>query len=150
MKRFAIIIGIAWTIVLHCSSGGSMGDIAGGGVIGNPAMPGLSYTDTIHCRVVTKSGGLSDAAGGSLSPFTPLGPDTAHVNQRQRYCLAGTSGDKRFRFAAVDGERISSWSPDSAIEWFWTVAGICSVQVQVAQEPDTTAWSEPLIVHSVE
>jgi hypothetical protein len=150
MKKIAIIIGIASAIMLHCSLGGPVGDLTGGGVIGNPATAVLTYTDTIHCRVVTKYGGRLDPDGGPPAPIMPFGADTARINQQQLYGFPGASAIKRFRFATPCGEQFSSWSPDSVIEWTWTTAGICSVQVQRAENADTSTWSEPLIVKIVE
>jgi hypothetical protein len=151
MKWNISIILIALALMLRCSSLGSFGDVAGGGVIGNPLTSTLSYTDTIHCKVVTKSGGQPPGTGGAtLSPLIPFGADSARINQQQQYCTPEASGIKRFRFATSDGEQISSWSPDSAIAWTWTTAGICSVQVQRVEKTDTTTWSDPLIVKIIE
>jgi hypothetical protein len=149
MKRFAVIICIASSIVLRCSLGGSS-DLSGGGVIGNPYSSTFSYTDTIHCKVVTKNNGLYDLGAGTLSPFKPFGPDSARVNQKQSYSYQGTQGEKRFRFSSCSGEHISSWTFDSTIEWTWTTVGTCSVFVQSVGTTDTSKWSTPLIVHIVE
>ncbi len=150
MKWITGIIIICSSLLLRCSLLGSSGDFAGGGVIGNPSAPTLSFADTIHCRVVTTSTGWLGPDGGPFSPITPFGPDSAHINQQQRYSLSGSTGAQHFRFSSPCGAQISSWSPDSAIEWTWVTAGICSVQVQQVEKADTSTWSEPLIVHIIE
>jgi hypothetical protein len=82
MKWDSGIILILSALMLRCSSLGSSGDFAGGGVIGNPSAPSVSFTDTIHCRVVTKTSAQPDIDGQALSPLTPVGPDSARINQQ--------------------------------------------------------------------
>jgi hypothetical protein len=148
MKRF-ILICIASLILLRCTSGGSTGGLSGGGVIGNPAMSTFSYTDTIHCKVITDNRGFN-LFNKPFAPFMPIGPDTAHTQQKQTYSYPGAPGEKRFRFVYPDGERITAWSKDSVIEWTWTKTGTYSVMVQNFGIADTSVWSVPLIVHVVE
>jgi hypothetical protein len=147
MKINSLILLLFTAIAMRCSSGGSFGDFAGGGVIGNPTQATFVYSDTVHCTVATVVS-VQPGPGGDVSPpITLYGFDTATTNQLQRYACAGVQGNKRFLFSSAVGEQISFWSADSEIIWTWTTAGICSVQVQIAKEADTSKWSVPLIVH---
>jgi len=140
-----VIIGVA-SILLHCSTGGSFGDFAGGGVIGNPNSPSLSYTDTLSNKVVTVNNFDLNADPGMIPVSKPSGPDQALVNTVQKYSFSGYRGDKRFRFSSGNEEQLSSWISDTIVSWTFTSAGVCSVQVQGAK--DTAKWSLPLVVHA--
>ncbi len=142
------IIGVSAMIMLRCSSGGSMGDTAGGGVIGNPT--GFGYVDSTTGPVVTTFTGQPDLGSGQVVPIEPLGSDTAQVNHAQSYSYTGAAGMKRFLFSSQSSNQVSSLMQDSAIVWTWTIAGACSVQVQLVNGTDTSKWSEPLIVRVVE
>jgi hypothetical protein len=149
LKIPALIIVTA--LMMRCSVGGSFGDFAGGGVIGNPSMPtlGFGYVDSTRGRVVTTFTGQLDLGNGPV-PLGPVGSDTALVNHVQSYSYPGAAGTKHFLFSSGSEKRVSSWSPDSSILWTWKTASVCSVQVQFANGTDTSAWSEPLIVHVIE
>lgn len=148
-KKGGLLIFAA--ITMHCSSGGWTGDFAGGGVIGNPTVPtlGFGYVDSTRGRVVTTFIGQLDLGNGPV-PLGPVGSDTALVNHVQSYSYPGAAGTKHFLFSSGSEKRVSSWSMDSSVLWTWTTASVCSVQVQLANETDTSAWSEPLIVHVIE
>ena len=145
LKILALIIFAA--LLMRCSVGGSFGDFAGGGVIGNPTSSTFTFTDTIHCTVATKITGPLDSGGVQITPGQPTGPTIARVNQQQRYGYLNTPGMKNFRFATQSENQVSSWTQDSVIVWTWTKAGICSVQVRLANGPDTSNWSQPLMVN---
>jgi hypothetical protein len=46
MKRSAVFISLVSVAMLHCSSVGFGVNLTGGGVIGNPSAPTLSFSDT--------------------------------------------------------------------------------------------------------
>jgi hypothetical protein len=137
-------------LMLRCSSGGSFGDFAGGGVIGSPTSSTLAYTDTIRCKVSTKIIGPLDPGGAQTAAAQPTGSPAARVNQQQQYACSCASGTIRFRFAGPSSDQVSSLTQDSTIVWTWTTAGACSVQVQLVNGADTSNWSEPLIVNITE
>ncbi|HUI91797.1 MAG TPA: hypothetical protein VLX68_06060 [Chitinivibrionales bacterium] len=147
MSWKSCVLAVLAAIMLQCSFSG----YSGGGVIGNPSgFSLLSYTDTLHGRVVTTHDSILSAWAAQLGLVKPSGQDSAHINEGQRYSYPGLPEDMRFRFSDRLGSRVSAWSPDSSVAWIWTTAGICSVQVQMTNGNDTSGWSKALIVRTIE
>jgi hypothetical protein len=149
MKRIIIVFSIASTILLGCSSGGSINDLSGGGVIGNPLTSESGFTDTLHNKTETVNN-CQIGSNGQLIPLVkPSGSTESQVNKEQQYSCTGYTGTKRFKFSAPVGQQFSSWMSDSQMIWTWTTTGICSVQVQLIVRTDTSTLSEPLIVQII-
>lgn len=149
MKRIIIVISIASTILLDCSSVGSIGDLSGGGVIGNPLTSESGFTDTLHNKTETVNNCQISPNGQVIPLVKPSGSTESQVNKEQQYSCTGYTGTKRFKFSTPVGQQFSSWMPDSEIVWTWATAGVCSVQVQLIVRADTSTLSEPLIVQLI-
>jgi hypothetical protein len=149
MKRIIILIGLASVIMLRCSSVGSIGDLSGGGVIGNPLTPEAGFTDTLHQKTETVNNCQIGPNGQVIPLVKPSGSNESQVNKEQQYSCTGYTGTKRFKYSTPLGQQFSSWMSDSEMVWTWTTAGLCSVQVQLIVRTDTSTLSKPLIVQII-
>jgi|BogFormECP12_OM1_1039635.scaffolds.fasta_scaffold46648_2 hypothetical protein len=148
--KWQTIIGISAATMFCCSSGGSIGDLSGGGVIGNPSSAGFAFVDSVKCPGVMTSSNQIDLGNGTSPISQPSGQGEARVGEMQQYTYPTGSGTKRFLFSGPSTKQVTQWSPDSQIDWAWTTTGVCSVQVQVNSWLDTMVWSKSLIVHVID